>query len=413
MNEKKVNIHELIESTMEAQLGLGKSRQTVWGEYGSYYLPIGKFFRNHGNEHYDVSLLTEYCQMFQKRWENKEIVKNTMRRVEKAVANLIEFHDTGKLVWSVRARLTKYKLTEYLENVLTDFIAYNELHYGTSHTVTWAIRKYLVFLQMNGHKNLDTVETHDLQQFILFCSEMTNGSVHNILIFMKRFYHYLNDVKQISLDGSILMYCSVIREDKIQKHLAWDEITKILDKIDRSTDAGKRNYAIILLAVRTGMRAIDIANLRLKDIDWRNGTIQVMQQKTGLPVILPLIKDAGEAIKEYILKARPVCELDYVFTKLHAPYAKISGGYSIAGMFKSYQAKAGIERKPKDGKGFHALRRSMGRHMASAGVPVTTIAQVLGQSTINATKQYISFDNDNLKNCALDFCGIEVERSAM
>jgi integrase len=257
------------------------------------------------------------------------------------------------------------------------------------------------------------VETHDIQQFILFCSEMTNGSVHNILVYMKRFYNYLNNVREMPNDGSILMYCSVIRENKIQKHLSWNEITKILEQVDRSTDAGKRNYAIILLAVRTGLRAIDITNLRLTDIDWRNGTLQVMQQKTGLPVILPLIKDAGEAIKEYVLKARPKCESDYIFTKVNAPYTQLSVSDSVIGMFKVYQSKAGIERKPNDGKGFHALRRSMGRHMASAGVPVTTIAQVLGQSTVNATKQYISFDSENYKNCALDFYDIEVERSTM
>ena len=408
-----MNIHELIEGTMEAQLELGKSRQTVWGEYGSYYLPIGRFFRNQGNEYYDVEILTEYCQMFRKRWENNEIVKHTLQRAEKAVANLIEFHDTGRLVWSVRTRLTRYKLTEHFESVLNDFLAFNESHYGGSNNIVWAIRKYLAFLQTHGHMTLDTVETHDLQQFILFCSEMTNGSVHNILVYMKRFYYYLNNIRKMPYDGSILMYCSVIREDKIQSHLTWDEITKILEQVDRSTDAGKRNYAIILLAVRTGLRAIDITNLRLTDIDWRNGTLQVMQQKTGLPVILPLIKDAGEAIKEYILKARPKCESDYIFTKVNAPYTQLFGSDSVTGMFKAYQAKAGIERKPNDGKGFHALRRSMGRHMASAGVPVTTIAQVLGQSTVNATKQYISFDSENLKNCALDFCGIEVERGAM
>jgi integrase len=79
-------------------------------------------------------------------------------------------------------------------------------------------------------------------------------------------------------------------------------------------------------------------------------------------------------------------------------------------MFDSYQKKAGIVRIPCDGKGFHSLRRLLGREMTIAEIPITTIAQVLGHSKTNSTTQYISLDSQHLKMCALDFRGITVER---
>ena len=79
-------------------------------------------------------------------------------------------------------------------------------------------------------------------------------------------------------------------------------------------------------------------------------------------------------------------------------------GYTYA----KYQQKAGIERRPFDGKGFHSLRRMLAKDMTVAGIPVTTTAQILGHSNLNTVKQYISLDTVHLKECALDFRGIEV-----
>lgn len=88
----------------------------------------------------------------------------------------------------------------------------------------------------------------------------------------------------------------------------------------------------------------------------------------------------------------------------------MSSGVAIGYLFDRYTKKAGIERIPFDGKGFHGLRRRLARNMLTSGTPVTTIAQVLGHTNIQATKQYLSLDSQNLKECALDFTGISLER---
>ena len=173
---------------------------------------------------------------------------------------------------------------------------------------------------------------------------------------------------------------------------------------------GKRDYSIILLGANLGLRAMDIANLKLRDIDWRNGEIHALQQKTQEVLSLPLMPEVGEAVNEYILSGRPESNSEYVFLRHRAPFQKMHDGVLIGDMFESYQKKAGIERKPFDGKGFHSLRRMLGREMAVSGIPVTTIAQVLGHSKTDSARQYISLDSEHLRECALDFRGIEVGR---
>ena len=92
-----------------------------------------------------------------------------------------------------------------------------------------------------------------------------------------------------------------------------DDIAKVLDAIDRPTPVGKRDYAFILIGATTGLRLADIASLRLKDLDWRNGTIDVVRRKTSVAISVPLVRGIGDALSDYILCGRGTTKCDYVF----------------------------------------------------------------------------------------------------
>lgn len=113
-------------------------------------------------------------------------------------------------------------------------------------------------------------------------------------------------------------------------------------------------------------------------------------------------------MKEYILHARPKNDFPHIFLRAQAPFQPLNAGSAVGYTYAKYQQKAGIERRPFDGKGFHSLRRMLAKDMTVAGIPVTTTAQILGHSNLNTVKQYISLDTVHLKECALDFRGIEV-----
>ena len=164
--------------------------------------------------------------------------------------------------------------------------------------------------------------------------------------------------------------------------------------------------AMLQIAITTGLRSIDIVNLQLQDIDWMRGEIRLIQRKTLIPVILPLMQEAGAAIKEYILHARPQSQSPYIFLTVTSPYRKLADDTTFGYMFTAYQQKAGITRHPFDGKSFHALRRRIATKMVTSGVPITTISQVLGQMNTESTKQYLSFHSEQLRECALSLDGI-------
>jgi integrase len=228
---------------------------------------------------------------------------------------------------------------------------------------------------------------------------------------MKQFHQCLEERGLLSIPYKGALSISVVRRARLLPALSQEELALILKQVDRASDMGKRDYAIILLGATAGLRAVDIVNMKLRDIHWRSGEIHVIQQKTGETLSLPLMPQVGEAVKEYILCGRPESDSEYLFLRRRAPFQKMHGGVPIGDMFDSYQKKTGIARKPCDGKGFHSLRRLLGREMTVAEIPVATIAQVLGHGKADSATQCISLDSEHLKACALDLREIEVGRS--
>lgn len=193
------------------------------------------------------------------------------------------------------------------------------------------------------------------------------------------------------------------RDRRVLPCINQNEIDRVLEQIDLSSAMGKRDYAIIVLGAHTGLRAGDIARLKLTDMDWTNNEIRIIQGKTDTPLTLPLTPLVGNAIADYILGGRPLSDSPYIFLRVLAPFQEFRDGVSIACIFKRYLKKAGIDHEIGDGRTFHGLRRTLGTTLVVNGVPVTTIAQILGHRSIKTTKQYISLDISGLRQCALDF----------
>jgi site-specific recombinase XerD len=404
-----MDVNQMIPQIMDALRNLGVTERSIWRNHHDLYMSIRKFYRSHGVTQYSPELMAEYTCMIEEKFKDGNITRNRYRTLLKAVDRMSEFYTTGKLKWDCRLRGSKFKLNEYFEELLALFLSSTSYHANTKGDVTWAVRKYLAFLETLGHRNLANISIMDVQAFLIYCSRhLKGGSLSNVRGYLKSFHSHLQKTGQLLLDCEKILSQPIVRETEISPYITCDEISNILNQIDRSTNIGKRDFAIITLAMHTGLRAVDIVNLKLGDIDWKAGEIHIIQQKTQKTLTLPLTHDVGDTIKDYIICSRPNSESEYVFLRTNAPYQKLSNGVSIANIFNDYQKRAGIIRKPFDGKGFHSIRHSVGRNMAVAEIPVTTISQVLGHGNIESAKQYISLDSIHLKECALDFHGIEV-----
>jgi len=406
----EISMNELALKTVEAVLALGLGIHSAWNEYSTAYLPVVKLHSQRGKERFNREVATEYARSIEGRIDRGEISWSHYKTLKRGVERLTEFHDTGRLEWSCPGKVSKFKLNKYFENIVSEFLSRNDFHHNTRGDIVWVARKYFAWLIQQGHQNLRDVGVNEVQGFMIYCSRhMKSSSVHNVKLYMKKLYRYLaeNRYSPDSYEG--LFAFRVSRESRMFPAIPQEEIAAMLEMIDRRLPKGKRDYAILLLGIVTGLRAVDIARLKLNDIDWKNGEIRIVQSKTGKSLTLPLTKDVGEAIQDYILHGRQDSKSEEIFLRIHAPFQAFADGVAIGDMYDYYRKRAGLPRDAFDGKGFHALRRSAGRNMAVSGTPVTTIAQVLGDSDINAARKYISLDSEHLKGCALDFSGIEPE----
>lgn len=166
-----------------------------------------------------------------------------------------------------------------------------------------------------------------------------------------------------------------------------------------------RDKAIILLGLKMGLRGIDIVNLKLDEIDWKNSIIQLVQRKTCFEVRLPMPVEVGNALYEYITQGRPKVKSDLVFLKSVAPYSGIRPNAA----YKALKRALPDRNVPKSG--FHVTRKTFATEQLKKGVPAATIADMLGQHGTSQLNRYLSLDEENMKQCPLSLkeCGIMLE----
>ena len=181
-----------------------------------------------------------------------------------------------------------------------------------------------------------------------------------------------------------------------------DELTALLEAVDREDPAGKRNYAIFLLTIHSGLRAGDVRNLRLHDINWDKKTVHVVMSKTDQPIDLPLLDKVGWAIIDYLKNGRPETKSDHVFVRHRAPFTSIRGTAALDSVISKCMLKAGVTATPGEHYGMHSLRSTLATNMLSSGAALSTISQTLGHEEPKNTEIYLKTNLDGLRLCAID-----------
>jgi len=189
-----------------------------------------------------------------------------------------------------------------------------------------------------------------------------------------------------------------------EPHLwAAGEIRRVLAVIDRQSATGKRDYAMILMTARLGLRISDLRGLELGDLDWRSKTITIVQHKTGRPLSLPLLDDVGWAIIDYLAGGRPETACAKVFVKHRHPFDAFGCGSSVASRLSRHAVRAGITFAPGEVCGMHSLRGALAVAMIGNGTPMPVVSAVLGHASSDTTQAYyLRFDVERLRCCALD-----------
>jgi len=184
-----------------------------------------------------------------------------------------------------------------------------------------------------------------------------------------------------------------------------EEIEAVLASVDRSNPAEKRDYAILLLAARLGLRSSDIRALMFDNIDWRASEIRLTQAKTGGGITLPMPEDVGWAIIDYVKNARPKTDNPVIFLRHLAPYEPILAASGFNVITDKYFNRAKIHIPKGKHHGMHSFRHSLASHLVASEVPMPVISAILGHANTKSTSVYIKVDINGLRKCALEVTG--------
>lgn len=406
----QVSVGELIVAADSVIVGLGHAPSTLW-QYRWAWSQFEVFCAREGVGKVTGDVVPAFLAFVAAGQRDGQLKEWKRKLLRKSVLVLCEVAATGTYRWRMsRQSHPNDVLDGVFRLVQEDFERWLEgrrLATATKDLYATVSRTVLAWLPEHGVTRAEDVGFADVSAGIVFLGgRYRPESMRTVASALRVLCRFLEESGcQTGLSAAVPTMCS--RRVGSVRVLAAGGVDRLVDTADRATRAGRRNRAVLLLAARTGLRPVDIAGMRLADIDWRHARITIVQHKTGRMLNLPLLADVGEAIADYLLHARPAGGSDdHLFLRLQAPFTGLASRdfYHVSvGAF----AQAGIPAPEGMGSGLRVLRASMATRMLEAEVPLAVISGSLGHQGTGSTRHYLAGDERAMRECCLDFAGIE------
>ena len=319
---------------------------------------------------------------------------------------LTSYYYTGSFDLSVMKRRRKEPENQNLNKLYYEYDSYLREKYSNENTVRFYDYEVFCFFQY-----LDSIQIYGLREIsaatiVDYLRTMKQSRQRAVLCGLRLYFTFIGRTDLFAVIDGMHAY----RSKRIIPVLTDDEKDRLRDTIESGV-ISNRDAAIVLLGLSTGIRAIDLINLRLSNIDWNLETISFKQSKTGNLVNIPLTLAVGNAIARYLYEERPNVNNDYLFVRSLAPFDPLAGHTSCYAIVKNAFKKADIS---KDARifGMHMLRHNAASTMVKNEVPISTIAAILGHASTDTTDVYITTDAVRLRECVLPMTGISKEVNA-
>lgn len=297
----------------------------------------------------------------------------------------------------------KYILTDENEAVIDDYVKWLNVSPNSLAQFRTGAREFLHFLQELGVTDFGSITRLMIMSYLMDVSEAHKQSMNNVMVCLRSFLNYLNAQGYRCCGADeVSHFKTAPTRRKVYPAFETDDLERLLQSPDRNTMPGIRDYAILLLGSSTGIRAIDVANLKFEDIDRAEKAMVFVQHKTSVGNTVPVDDRVLGAIDDYI-RVRPKCSEPYVFLTTVAPYRKLSDVSSVRNVLIKHMRLSGVEKNPWDGKGYHAFRRNMGTWLLEEDCPLETISQILGHRDYGVIKHYLPISLKSLEKCAMGF----------
>ena len=251
-------------------------------------------------------------------------------------------------------------------------------------------RRFLSFRSSTRQKPWHRLDAKGVTDFVLHDSSGRGRRSAQLMTAVRRsFLRFLFQEGKINtnLAGAVPTVAGGPRSE-LPTFLEANQVRKLLRGCDRRGKMGKRDYAILLILTRLGLRAGEVAALVLEDIDWCGGYICVRGKGSRVDR-LPLVEAVGQALADYLRKGRPLCSSRRVFIKSVGLPEGFSGSGSVSGVVRRTLRRAGLHAPHQ---GAHLLRHSLATNMLQGGATLAEISQVLRHQHIHTTELYAKID---------------------
>jgi site-specific recombinase XerD len=297
-----------------------------------------------------------------------------------------------------------------IDNVLQEFrqhlIDQRNLAPITIQTYLGTVEHFLMHCYAAKPLKLETLSVPEITTFMLQqARHYSAGHTQLIASGLRNFFRFLlqQGVTKTNFAQCVLAPARR-RLSTLPKFMKADDVERLLQSVDQETPTGRRNFAILQLLARLGLRSGEVASLTLDDINWDKGTI-IIGGKGGHKDQLPLPHEVGQAIANYLCDGRPSCSTRHVFVRLRAPLRGFFNGAAVGTIVRRALNRAGLHPALK---GAHLLRHSLATRLLREGASLTEIGELLRHRNLNTTQIYAKVDEIALRRLAPPWLGGEI-----
>lgn len=401
METEKQEIDNLLNALFDYLRDIHRSDGTIT-RYRRKWQRLKEYMLQNQIKYYDAEVEQAYL-----RWALGTNDYNELNRKEKDLVNTIEvlceFQKTGRLIMGTRKQHPKV-FTGATGKIILDFIQNRENTFKISDktilSYVFHLHPFYRYMISIG-KDIPDITIPDILSYIEKMNPQLSANKHVALGLLRLFFQYLYDQQILQVDYSrIIPKDNYKNQPKLPSSYTNEEIDTLLKAVDRGSPKGKRDYAIILLATKLGLRASDICELKFENLLWERNIITFNQRKTGTTTELPLLPEIGNAIINYLKHGRPVSNESHCFLQVLSPYERIHP-YDVGNLVSRQMTLARINCENRK-HGPHALRHSFASALLRENVPLPVISAALGHRSLESSMYYLRIDLNSLRKCVLD-----------
>lgn len=398
---KEELITTLVEKTLKEVKKFGYVENS-YKIFERHYKNLIKFYNEKKIENYSY----ETSVLFLKEKWNIDITQGNysywQSRKCRAIKILDDVYNHREL--RIRYNYTSIILSDNNQILLNKYLDYNQkigLSSKNINGIKQFISRFLKHLEDNKI-NVSALNVLNINEYLLSFKSISKISLKDYIFMLKEFLNYLFENNIIDKNyKNQLPSIKRPKNSKLPSVWSFDELNQVINSIDRTSYNGKRDYAIILLAITTALRGYDIINLKLTDINFKENIITVIQEKTKREIIIPLMDKTKDALLDYINNARPTSNYPHIFLSCNAISRPITNTSALSTMLKRYSNKIGLTNNKK--RGIHSLRHTTLNFLFNDNeTSLTTITEISGHYNPDSLNAYIKTDAKRLAEFTLN-----------